>query len=129
MNLELAIFGIITGFTSGFFGVGGGMVLVPMLLMYGFVMKEAVAISIMQMVFSSIYGSFLNAKKAKDVLKDGTILGIGGSIGGIASSYVVSSISNESLQYLFIAILIFSILRIFLVIVHDFSFKCHKTIV
>ena len=113
MNLELAIFGIITGFTSGFFGVGGGMVLVPMLLMYGFVMKEAVAISIMQMVFSSIYGSFLNAKKAKDVLKDGIILGIGGSIGGITSAYIVSSISNESLQYLFIAILIFSILRIF----------------
>ena len=113
MNFELAIFGIITGLTSGFFGVGGGMILVPMLLMYGFVMKEAVAISIMQMVFSSVYGSFLNAKKAKDVVKDGTILGIGGSIGGIASGYMLSSISNESLQYLFIAILIFSIVRIF----------------
>ncbi len=113
MNLELAIFGIITGFSSGFFGIGGGTVLVPMLLATGFVMKEAVAISIMQMVFSSIYGSFLNAKKAKDVLKDGIILGIGGSIGGITSAYIVSSISNESLQYLFIAILIFSILRIF----------------
>ena len=107
MNFELAIFGIITGLTSGFFGVGGGMVLVPILLVYGFVMKEAVAISIMQMVFSSIYGSFLN------VIKDGTILGIGGSLGGIASGYMLSSISNESLQYLFISILIFSILRIF----------------
>ena len=100
MNFELAIFGIITGLTSGFFGVGGGMVLVPILLVYGFVMKEAVAISIMQMVFSSIYGSFLNAKKAKNVIKDGTILGIGGSLGGIASGYMLSSISNESLQYL-----------------------------
>lgn len=68
MNFELAFFGIATGFTSGFFGVGGGMVLVPMLLMYGFVMKEAVAISIMQMVFSSIYGSFLNAKKKLKML-------------------------------------------------------------
>ena len=103
MNFELAIFGIITGLTSGFFGVGGGMVLVPILLVYGFVMKEAVAISIMQMVFSSIYGSFLNAKKAKNVIKDGTILGIGGSLGGIASGYMLSSISNESLQYLFIS--------------------------
>ena len=113
MELELIAFGLITGFTSGFFGIGGGSILIPMLLLIGFVMKEAVAISIMQMVFSSIYGSFLNAKKAKNVIKDGTILGIGGSLGGIASGYMLSSISNESLQYLFISILIFSILRIF----------------
>ncbi|NCB12543.1 hypothetical protein CP963_01995 [Arcobacter cloacae] len=113
MILELAIFGIITGFISGFFGVGGGMILVPLLLMSGFVMKEAVAISVMQMVFSSIYGSFLNAKKAKEVLKDGTIIGIGGFIGGLQSGFIVSNVSNEFLQYLFILILVFSIVRIF----------------
>ena len=113
MNIELAIFGIITGFSSGFFGIGGGPILVPMLLATGFVMKEAVAISIMQMVFSSIYGSFLNAKKAKDVVKDGVILGIGGSIGGLLSGYIVPNVSNEFLQYLFIAILIFTIIKIF----------------
>ena len=54
MELELIVFGLITGFTSGFFGIGGGSILIPMLLLVGFVMKEAVAISIMQMVFSSI---------------------------------------------------------------------------
>ena len=112
MSLELAIFGIITGFSSGFFGIGGGTILVPLLLATGFVMKEAVAISIMQMVFSSIYGSFLNAKKAKDVVKDGVILGIGGSIGGLLSGYIVPNVSNEFLQYLFIAILIFTIIKI-----------------
>ena len=113
MSFELAIFGIITGFSSGFFGIGGGTILVPMLLATGFVMKEAVAISIMQMVFSSIYGSFLNNKKIKNFLKDGVIIGIGGSIGGAVSGYIVPDISNESLQYLFIAILIFSTIRIF----------------
>ena len=113
MSLELAIFGIITGFSSGFFGIGGGTILVPLLLATGFVMKEAVAISIMQMVFSSIYGSFLNAKKAKDVVKDGVVLGIGGSIGGLLSGYIVPNVSNEFLQYLFIAILIFTIIKIF----------------
>ena len=77
MTLELAGFGIITGFISGFFGVGGGMILVPILLMVGYVMKEAVAISIMQMVFSSIYGSILNAKHAQNVVKDGLIIGLG----------------------------------------------------
>ena len=50
MELELLAFGLITGFTSGFFGIGGGSILIPMLLVAGFAMKEAVAISIMQMV-------------------------------------------------------------------------------
>lgn len=113
MSIELAAFGIVTGFVSGFFGVGGGMVLVPMLLLVGYVMKEAVAISIMQMVFSSIYGSFLNAQKAKDVVKDGVVIGIGGFIGGLQSGYIVTNVSNEFLQYLFIAILVFAIVRIF----------------
>ncbi|AXH12523.1 sulfite exporter TauE/SafE family protein [Halarcobacter bivalviorum] len=111
--IELLLFGTMTGFISGFFGVGGGMVLVPMLLFTGFVMKEAVAISIMQMVFSSIYGSFLNSKKAKDVLKDGLIIGIGGFFGGLQSGYIITNVSNEVLQYIFIAILFYSIVSIF----------------
>ena len=97
------------------------MILIPMLLFAGYIMKQAIAISIMQMVFSSIYGSFLNSKKAKDVLKDGLVIGVGGFIGGLQSGIIVSNVSNEFLQYLFIAILIFSIIRIF------FSPAEHKT--
>lgn len=111
---DLAAFGIITGFISGFFGVGGGMILVPMLLLSGFVMKEAVAISIMQMVFSSLYGSFLNSKKAVNVVKDGIMIGIGGFVGGLQSGYIVTNVSNETLQYLFILILFYSIIKIFI---------------
>lgn len=111
--IELGIFGILTGFISGFFGVGGGMILVPMLLFAGYVMKEAVSISIMQMVFSSIYGSFLNSKKAQNVLKDGLIIGIGGFVGGLQNGFIISQVSNETLQYIFLTILIYSIIKIF----------------
>jgi uncharacterized protein len=127
--LELAGFGIITGFISGFFGVGGGMILVPILLLVGYVMKEAVAISIMQMVFSSIYGSFLNSKYAQNVVKDGIVIGAGGFVGGLQSGYIVTNVSNEFLQYLFIAILIFSILRIFYSpAIHDCERREHSKI-
>lgn len=114
MTLELIFFGILTGFISGFFGVGGGMILVPMLLLAGFVIKQAIAISIMQMVFSSIYGSFLNVRKAKDVLKDGLIIGLGGFVGGLQSGFIITNVSDEFLEYLLLAIVVYSIFKIFL---------------
>lgn len=108
----LAIFGIVTGFIAGFFGVGGGMVLIPMLLFAGFSMKSAIAISILQMVYTSIYGSFLNYKKNRSVMKDGFVLGIGGFIGGLLSGVVVSNIDGTYLQYLFLFIVSLAIFRI-----------------
>ena len=108
------IFGIITGFVSGFFGVGGGMILVPLLLLYGYDMKSSVAISIMQMVFSSIYGTLLNYKKNKSILKDGIILGVGGFIGGSLSGILVPNIDGQYLKYLFFLIVLLAIVRVYL---------------
>ncbi|MFW2602328.1 sulfite exporter TauE/SafE family protein [Aliarcobacter butzleri] len=113
LDYTLVILGLITGFTSGFFGIGGGSILIPMLLVYGFMMKEAVAISIMQMVFSSIYGSIINAKKTKGLLRDGTILGVGASIGGMVSGYFLPAVPDIYLQYLFIASLLYTVYTIF----------------
>jgi len=112
--LELITFGVLTGFVSGYFGVGGGMVLVPMLLYYGFDMKQAVSISITQMVFSSVYGSFLNIRKTVSVLKDGFILGIGGFVGGLQSGFIVSNVTTQFLEYLFIILIAFAIIRVFI---------------
>ncbi len=125
--IELIIFGTLTGFVSGFFGVGGGMVLVPMLLYYGFDMKQAVAISIMQMVFSSIYGSFLNAKKSLSVLKDGLLLGIGGFIGGLQSGFIVSNVSTKSLEYLFLILIAFAIIRVYISNVREEQIQKEKS--
>ena len=127
MIFELIAFGTITGFVSGFFGVGGGMVLVPMLLFSGFDMKEAVAISIMQMVFSSAFGSFLNARKQLSIAVDGFILGIGGFLGGLTSAWIIAALSNTTLQYMFIGILIASISKIFITPAeHDKDIKSHS---
>lgn len=113
MEFDLIAFGVITGFTSGFFGIGGGSILIPMLLLYGFLMKEAVAISIMQMVFSSVYGSIINIKKIKNLLRDGTILGIGASIGGAISGYFLPNVPDIYLQYLFILSLLYTVYTLF----------------
>ena len=104
--IALSIFGLLTGLISGFFGVGGGMVLIPLLLYYGFDMKEAVSISIMQMVFTSIFGSYLNYKKNKQILKIGLILGLGGFLGGLNSSFILYIVPSYILTYTFVFIYI-----------------------
>lgn len=110
--LTLVFFGILTGLMSGFFGVGGGTVLVPLLLLYGYEMKSAVAVSIMQMIFSSIYGSFLNSRKNKEILKDGIIIGIGGFLGGSLSGFIVPNVPGIYLKYIFLLVILFSIYKV-----------------
>lgn len=112
MDLQLISFGIIAGFFGGFFGVGGGMVLVPLLLFIGFDMKSAIAISIIQMVFTSLFGTFLNLKNNNKFIKNGLYLGIGGFGGGLVSGFLISNLSNLFLQYLFLFIVGFAIYRI-----------------
>jgi len=63
MEIILILVGTLAGTLSGFFGIGGGMILIPLLMLTGMDIKTAIGISIVQMVFSSFYGSYLNYKK------------------------------------------------------------------
>ncbi|MDQ1341352.1 MAG: uncharacterized protein QG567_2510, partial [Campylobacterota bacterium] len=111
--IELIFLGVGVGTLSGFFGIGGGTILVPMLLFLGYQIKDAIGISIVQMVFSSIYGSYLNnKKKTLDVLMVLTI-GIGGFIGALSSGFIASSVDDKALEVLFFTFAIFALSRLF----------------
>lgn len=112
MFIELILVGIFIGTMSGFFGIGGGMLLVPLLLVLGFDIKAAIGISIMQMVFSSIYGSYLNYKKGSLIIGEGIIVGIGGFFGGFIGGYVTHFISDAVLEGLFLFIILFALFRL-----------------
>ena len=113
MEIILVLVGMMVGTLSGFFGIGGGMILVPVLMILGFDIKEAIGISIVQMVFSSFYGSYLNYKKGSLVLGEGIWVGVGGFVGGFIGAYGSRMISSEVLQYLFLGLLIFALFRLF----------------
>ncbi len=110
--LVLPLIGIGIGGLSGFFGIGGGTVLVPLLLLMGLEMKVAVGISIMQMMFSSIFGSYLNYRKGTLEIGEGIFVGFGGFVGGYLSAYLTASIPDIVLQYTFIAFVLFAIYRL-----------------
>ena len=114
MEILLAIIGLGVGALSGFFGIGGGTVLVPLLLLLGFEMKVAVGISIIQMVFSSIYGSYLNYRKGSLEFGEGLFVGFGGFVGGYLSATITESIPDIVLQYTFITFVLFALYRLFI---------------
>jgi uncharacterized membrane protein YfcA len=97
---------------SGFFGIGGGMILIPILLVLGFDIKVAIGISIVQMVFSSVYGSYLNHKKGSLIIGEGLFIGMGGFVGGLLGGYLTQYIPDTILQYLFITLLLFASFRL-----------------
>jgi uncharacterized membrane protein YfcA len=113
MIIELVLVGIFIGTMSGFFGIGGGMILVPVLLALGFEIKDAIGISIVQMVFSSVFGSYLNHKKGSLIIGEGIFVGIGGFIGGYIGGYVTQYIADEVLQLTFFGLLLYALFRLF----------------
>ena len=103
--LELIGAGVLTGFLSGFFGIGGGTILVPLLLLMGFDTKVAIGISVVQMVFSSFFGSYLNKKFGTLDVKLVTYIGVGGFIGAQFS---------ELLEFVFLGFAAFALVRLFM---------------
>jgi len=113
MFMELSLVGIFIGTMAGFFGIGGGMILVPILLVMGFGIKDAIGISIIQMVFSSIFGSYLNHKKGSLIVGEGIFVGLGGFLGGFIGGKVTHLVSDNVLQTLFLGLLFFAMFRLY----------------
>jgi len=111
--IELLFLGAAVGTLSGFFGVGGGTILVPALLLMGYDMKVAIGISVVQMVFSSIYGSYLNLKKGTLDTKMVAMIGAGGFAGALLSPYIIQTLPTEVLEWIFLSFVLFALARMF----------------
>lgn len=111
--IELIFLGVGVGTLSGFFGIGGGTILVPVLMLLGHEIKDAIGISVIQMVFSSAYGSYLNRKNKTLDVPMGLVIGTGGFIGALSSGFIVSNIDDKTLEIIFLTFAIFALSRLF----------------
>ncbi len=114
MDIFLATTGFLAGTLSGFFGVGGGTITVPLLIGLGIGIKEAIAVSAMQMSFSSVFGSYINYKKSVFDAKTATPFLLGGAFGGMAGAYFAEIANEKILALILLAFMVFTVVKLFL---------------
>ncbi len=74
--------GAVVGFLSGLFGVGGGFLLTPLLIMIGVPPAVAAASSVNQLVATSVSGAYAHKQMGHVDVKLGIVVLLGGIIGG-----------------------------------------------
>ncbi|MDD4855988.1 MAG: sulfite exporter TauE/SafE family protein [Sulfuricurvum sp.] len=112
MTIELSLLGVVVGTLSGFFGIGGGTVSVPLLLYLGFGIKEAIGISIMQMVAGSLVAAWLHKKHKTYAISDIKYFGFGGIAGAAIGAILVKILNTIFLEWLFLGIVAFTLGRL-----------------
>ena len=103
------IAGIIAGIISGFFGAGGGMVLVPfMTLILNDEEVETRATTILCIFFMVLVSSFFYYKENSVDWGIAFKCAIGGIIGGVIGSKLLINLDKKVLKIFFIVLLIYS---------------------
>ncbi len=112
MTIELALLGLGVGTLSGFFGIGGGTVSIPILLYLGFDIKEAIGISVTQMVAGSLMAAWIHKKNQTYSVHDVKYFGYGGILGAILGGFLVKLLDETLLEWFFLGIVAFTLGRL-----------------
>lgn len=113
---ELGIIGVAAGFLAGLLGVGGGILMVPaMVLLLNFDQHVAQGTSLLVIIPAAITGSVTHYRNGRLTLRDAVFLAAGGVIGAALGSIFALSVADTVLRRLFAGLLLVSGLRILLV--------------
>lgn len=106
--LKRVLIGLFAGLVSGFFGSGGGMILVPAFVhLLDLNEKEARATSVFAVLPMVITSMFFYMQSNYVDWNIGTKCAIGGVIGGLLGAKILKRASNKYLQIFFIIFLLY----------------------
>ena len=112
--------GIIVGILSGLFGMGGGLTIVPIMVLFisiydpafiGQSMHIAIATSLFVMIFTTVITTYTHHKSGNIMWKVVIPLKLGVIIGSILGAVSASFLSSNLLKIFFIAFLIYTIIK------------------
>lgn len=94
--------GGLTGFLAGLFGIGGGVILVPLQIrLLQTEIKAAIQISLGVIVITSISACVQHAIQGNILFLEGFILGLGGLVGAQVSTRFLPRLSNKVVSFSF----------------------------
>lgn len=115
--LILAVLGALTGLLSGLFGIGGGVVLVPMLVMFlGFQQRLAAGTSVAAILPAAVVGGIGYSLQGNVDWLAAALLAAGVVVGAQIGSYLLSRIPTGFLRWMFMAFLLGVVISLWFVI-------------
>jgi uncharacterized protein len=104
--LKLVLIGLVAGLFSALFGVGGGIVIVPLLiLVLGFDGKVATGTSLAAIGITALAGTIFYAIEGHVDTAHAMLVGLPAAAGAIAGAIVQQRISNRGLSLAFAGLL------------------------
>ena len=106
MPLKLVGIGLVAGFFSALFGVGGGIVIVPLLiLLLGFEGKLATGTSLAAIGITALAGTILYAFEGHVAVGYAALVGLPAAGGAIVGAVVQQRVSGRALTLAFAGLL------------------------
>jgi uncharacterized membrane protein YfcA len=113
--LKFATIGLVGGLFSALFGVGGGIVVVPLLiLLVGFGGRSATATSLAVIAFTAVVGAATYGGLGEVEWAEAAVVGIPAVAGTVLGTALQQRIASRTLLYLFAALLVATSAALFL---------------
>lgn len=112
LAIGLVAVGLVTGVLSGLLGVGGGVIVVPaMILLFGYSDLLAKGTSLLMMIPTALSGTISNWRRKNVDLRAGATIGLSACLTVTLGSFVAGAISPQLANVLFVAFLTFLIVK------------------
>jgi len=119
--LALIFLGFISGIASALLGIGGGIIMVPILnLFFGLSVYKSTAISLAVIVPTAIMGAYFHNKMNNIIKKDLKKLVLASLFGAILGAKIATVLDTETLKFIFGVFVFVCAIKIFF---ENFSFR------
>lgn len=114
-SLRLVAIGTAAGLFSGIFGVGGGSVIVPLLVLWlGYETREAAGTSLAAIIFVATFAAIFQAVYGNVNVQDALLIGIPAVGGALLGAWLQQRLDARAITLMFAALLVASAVELIL---------------